>query len=441
MTEREAVCQALLRMERDHGYSNLVLSSVLESCPKELNTGFITMLFYGTLEHLRTIDYYLNLFSKVKTAKMEPSVRQILRMAVQQICWMDRVPDSAACNEAVKLCKKHAFRLSGYVNGVLRTMLRERERLVLPPVTDAASLAVICNVSDSLARLFVEQYGLSRSEKLLSAFSERHRTALCVNTLKETPAAVLARLGERPVAAGLYPELLLLEESGRVTELPGYQEGLFYFQDTAAYLCARLSGAAPGDRVLDLCAAPGGKSFTCGVLMNNQGLIEARDENAARLKLVQEGAQRLGLTLIQTHPGDATHWEPALEKRFDLVLCDVPCSGLGVLGKKPEIRYKDRGDFTELPALQLSILQTGSRYVRPGGVLVYSTCTLNRAENEAVVKAFLQGEDFVPCDLQADLPESLQDAQEAPGMLTLYPDLHHMDGFFICKLKRKEEDS
>ncbi|MBC8536979.1 16S rRNA (cytosine(967)-C(5))-methyltransferase RsmB [Feifania hominis] len=428
---RQTALSAALTMRKTGGYSNLVLSAQLARAGlPPLERGLAAELFYGALERRRTLDYYIARYSGRRVETLDAAVQEILRQGMYQLLYLTRIPPSAACNESVRLAARHAARAKGFVNAVLRAAARGLSAAEPPD-----SLAVRCSVSDSIAGLLCHQYG-EETEAMLMSFFERGGTDLTVNTLRTTPAALASRFAQAGVeavendAGGL-----TIPASGDITKLPGFAEGLFFVQDTASRLTAWIARPAPGQTVFDLCAAPGGKSFLMALAMGDEGRILSFDCHGAKLPLIRDGAARLGLASIETRLGDAAVFDPSLSSAADLVLCDVPCSGLGVMRKKPEIRYKEVDDFKHLPKTQLAILENGARYVRPGGALLYSTCTLNRRENEGVVEAFLSAhDDFRPVDGWELLPRSFVERRDDSPYVRLLPQIHATDGFFFCKM-------
>lgn len=436
MTDREAALLVLHKVEQEKSYSNIALSVQLEEHP-ECNRAFVSQLVYGTLERLYTLDYYLGLVSKVKIQKLDPYVRAIMRCAAYQFFFLDRIPESAACNEATELAKKYAGRHASYVNGVLRQLLREKSEFSLPQPRYSKELSITGSVSQSIAQLLIRQYGIARACDILEAFFTRRDVNLCVNTLKISVEKFLESVKEVTAVEQTAAEAVLsISGAGRIPSLPGFEEGHFYIQDLAAYVCAAALGAQMGEKVLDLCAAPGGKSFTCAVGMKNMGKLDAFDLSYGRVRLIRESAARLGLKVIDAKQGDALVLREQALSKYDRILCDVPCSGLGILGKKPDIRQKEVQEFRALPDLQYRILKNGGAYVKPGGTLLYATCTLNEMENGGVVDRFLKDGGFRLLDAWQALPEGLSQKRDKSYCVTLFPDIHGTDGFFMAKFQK-----
>ena len=390
---RTAAAQALMRMEGAGAYSNLVIDALSAKNGLSPRDGaFAAALFYGTLERMLTIDHILARYSAKPLSALTPAVRASLRMGVCQLLYMDGVDDYAAVSESVNLVKSlGCVRASGFVNGVLRAFLRDGK--AVPPAggSRAGQLAVDYSCPAWLVEEWLASYGEEAALRMLAGSLGKAPVYLRANTLRITPEALCERLvAEGAEAVPAAPPGGCVAVRGRlaVETLSAFAEGLFHVQDRASQLCAEALGALPGERVLDACAAPGGKTFTIAERMENRGEVVARDLHQKRADLVAQGARRLGVSIVTASAGDAGVYDPALGE-FDRVLCDVPCSGFGVIRRKPEIKYKPPGSIQNLPEIQYKILQTSSQYLRSGGRLVYSTCTLLPAENERVVERFL----------------------------------------------------
>lgn len=395
-------------------------------------------LCYGVLQNRSLLDFWISRFSSLPVKKLEPQVLDILRLGLYQIALLDRVPHSAAVNESVKLAKRHANpRAAGLVNAVLRAAAEKAEALPAPPREPLESwLSVRYSHPEWYVREMLLLLGPGQTEELLKKDNEPAPVYVQGNPLKASTEEIAAFLGEEGVSAEAHPWLpgcLKLSGTGNLQRLSAWRDGLFQVQDPASRLAVLAAGAKPGFRVIDGCAAPGGKSFAAAAEMENRGSILSCDIYPAKLSIIEEGAARLGLSILETALLDAAAPNAALRGTADLVLCDVPCSGMGVIRKKPDVRYKDPSVIAALPPLQLSILRNLSAYVKPGGVLLYSTCTLRPEENEAVVRAFLDADPgFAPEAFR--LPGPLGDVHD--GMLTLWPHLHDTDGFYICRMRK-----
>ena len=433
MNTREIALKLLRSYEENDTYVNLSLNNPQISALSPEDRSFVTALLYTAVERRITLDYIISALAKRPVADISPKALSLLRLGLAQLLFMEGVPAYAAVSETVALAKGAGER--GFVNGVLRAAERAKEDLPLPPREKnlARYLSVAYSVPLPLAKYVLTLLGESGAEALLSAFLTQPPLTLAVNTLRISRDAFLERLK----AAGLEAEKTLyspygvrLRTSVPVKELPGFAQGLFFVQDEASQLCALTLAPRAGDRVVDVCAAPGGKTMLLGIGMKNEGTLRAFDLHESKLPLIRESAARLGID-VSVEAQDATAAKEELKGCFTHVMCDAPCSGLGVLWKKPDLRYRAVEDRDGLPALQKRILSESARYVAEGGTLVYSTCTLRTEENEAVVRDFLQTHP----DFRAE-PFAFGDLAAESGMLTLYPHIHDMDGFFIAKLVR-----
>ena len=437
-TARQIAVEALGKVNGSKGYSNIVIDKALEQSGLDLrDAAFATALFYGVLERMLTLDHCIAGFSKTPVEKLTPQVREILRVSLYQILYMDSVPDSAAVNEAVNLTR--VFRkesAGGFVNGVLRAFLRSGKRVPRMAGSRADQLSVQYSCPAWLVQLWLDSYGEENTEGILKTSLGRPPVYIRANTLKTTADALSSRLEEEGAVVRrdeMEENCLRVSGTGDVTALPAFQEGLFHVQDKSSQLCVKALDARPGMRVLDICAAPGGKSFTAAQWMHGEGELLAMDLYRARAALVAEGAQRLGICCIAAKEGDASRYNSKLGL-FDRVLCDAPCSGLGIIRRKPEIKYKNPEELGEIPQLQYNILSNSANYVKKGGILLYSTCTLNPGENEGVVERFLaEHRDFAPCRL----PQSLGSTGHT---VTLFPHQGDTDGFFISTMERVRHD-
>lgn len=437
-TARQIAVEALGKVNGSKGYSNIVIDKALEQSGLDLrDAAFATALFYGVLERMLTLDHCIAGFSKTPVEKLTPQVREILRVSLYQILYMDSVPDSAAVNEAVNLTR--VFRkesAGGFVNGVLRAFLRSGKRVPRMAGSRADQLSIQYSCPVWLVQLWLDSYGEENTEGILKTSLGRPPVYIRVNTLKTTADALSVQLEEEGAVVRrdeMEENCLRVSGTGDVTALPAFQEGLFHVQDKSSQLCVKALDARPGMRVLDICAAPGGKSFTAAQWMHGEGELLAMDLYRARAALVAEGAQRLGICCIAAKEGDASRYNSKLGL-FDRVLCDAPCSGLGIIRRKPEIKYKNPEELGEIPQLQYNILSNSANYVKKGGILLYSTCTLNPGENEGVVERFLaEHRDFAPCRL----PQSLGSSGHT---VTLFPHQGDTDGFFISTMERVRHD-
>lgn len=434
MNVREAALSLLCEYEASGKYVNLSIGShIADSFSKE-ERGQLTSLLYTAVEHKLTYDYCIAVYTEKSADKLSLRTRNILRLGLCQIFHMDKIPSYAAVNETVKLTSNRGER--ALVNAVLRRAEREGS-LPLPAreKNEARFLSVKYSVPlGTVKRLMREARDI---ESLLSSYNTTPPTDLTVNTLRISVDEYLEKLsisGYSASRAPFSPITVRIEGSVNPTLLPGFSEGEFFVEDEASALCASLLSPKAGERVLDCCSAPGGKSFAMAILSGDGAKIVSRDIHESKLSLIRDGAERLGLKSISVSARDAALLPEEQEMgTFDAVLCDVPCSGLGVIAKKPDLRYKDVSAADELPALQLSILHSASEYVRAGGRLVYSTCTINKKENEEVVLRFLSENGSFTLE-----PISLGSLYSDEGMMTLYPHIHKTDGFFFASLRKKK---
>ena len=436
MGARETALNALIACRKNGAWSNGVLKEYIQRDRLDSrDAALATRLCYGVLQNRQKLDFYLQQLLTGRLKDLHPVVRDILHLGLYQIYELDKIPDSAAVNESVSLAKKYNKnpKAASLVNGVLRNAVRSQGKLKEP-----TSYADKYSHPDPLISLLKANLPKGKLEPMLMANNASPETVVQVNTRKITAAQLQLRLEQEHVSArphGWMGDCLVVSGTGSLENLPSFREGLFYVQDPAAklsVLCAKLP--QEDIRVLDCCSAPGGKSFAAAIAMEGRGTITSCDVHAHKTGLIENGAARLGLSNITARQQDATVNVPEWVDAMDAVIADVPCSGLGIIRKKPDIRYKDLDELKGLPALQLAILENQSTYVKKGGVLLYSTCTVLKAENEEVVHAFLsKHEDFYlePLELPEVFPEN------KTGMLTLIPGQYDTDGFFICRLRRK----
>ena len=436
MGARETALNVLIACRKDGAWSNGVLKEYLTwDRLDSRDAALATRMCYGVLQNRLKLDHYLKQLLTGKLRDLHPAVRDILHLGLYQILEMDRIPDSAAVNESVALTKKYCKKqrsAPGLVNAVLRSAVRDRDTLQPPK-----GWQEIYSHPQELIELLMGYVGKSRMEAMLKANNEAPKTVVQVNTLKTTAAALMAQLEQAGVDAQPHEWLencLVLSGTGDLEKLPAFRDGLFYVQDAAAKLSVLCAQIPDNSRVLDCCAAPGGKSFAAAMVMGGTGGIISCDVHDHKAELIRKGALRLGIDNLTAQVRDASRRNEEWVEQMDAVIADVPCSGLGIIRKKPDIRYKNLAEMAALPELQLKILQNQANYVRPGGLLLYSTCTLVRAENEGVVEAFLASRpDYTlePLPLPKAFPENTS------GMLALVPGEYDTDGFFICRLRRK----
>ena len=420
---RKIAYDVLVRCSSAEQYSNIALDTAIKrSDLTPPDRGLLTTLVYGVIERQITLDAIIDGLCDRKSEEISPDVRTLLRLGIYQLAYLDRVPDHAAVNETVNMAPK---RSRGFVNAILRAFIRSGKEIPIPTKeTDAVGyLSIKYSFCPALCRTFIESFGLVRTEELFAAFGEHPDLTLRTNTLRISREELIAKIGEQGIHALPTSESdvgIRVCDRSPVTELYGFGDGLFFVQDEASQLCVKALDAREGMKVLDACACPGSKSFGAAIDMNNKGSVLSCDLHKNKLSLVESGAKRLGITILSTAERDARNTNEEWFGTFDRVLCDVPCSGFGVFAKKPELRYKDPAASAALPDIQLAILKSASQYVKVGGKLVYSTCTLLPCENQENVSRFLsENHDF-----------------ELKEQRTLYPDVDGTDGFFYAVLER-----
>ncbi len=435
--------KALYKIESENAYSNLTLDSFLKNSDLDArNAAFVSSLFYGVLEKKLSLDYIISCFSSMRLKKIELKTLIILRLGVYQMVFMDKIPDSAAVNESVKICKKEKlYQSSGFVNGVLRSIARSEERFPLPDKGNVEEyLSVKYSCPKNIVSLWINDYSKEIAEEILNSLFGRSPVYVRVNTLKVTCDELIEMLKSEGIEAKAapYPENALeLNYVGSISETNCFKKGLFHVQDLSSQICCKVLSPWKNDIVSDVCSAPGGKAFNIAQRLNGTGTVFCSDIHEHKLRLIENGAKRLGIDNIKVYKRDALSIEPL--EMSDRILCDVPCSGLGVIRRKPEIRYKNDLGLDTLPNIQYKILENSAQYLKSGGMLVYSTCTLHRAENGGVVDKFLVAhEEFEPVSVSDFLPESICSVIEEPcGQFTLFPQANNTDGFFISLMRKR----
>lgn len=426
VTVRQAVVRSLTALENKGKYSNLEVSSALSKYSfSEQDRKLYTRLVYGTVEKAVTADYIISLYSKVPAEKTDTETLMCLRLGIYQLLFADKIPDHAAVSATVQAAPK---RSKGFVNALLREFIRNGKVYPLPKGR-IQSLSVKYSFPMELCEFFSEKFGYGQTERILSSMSAPSPVYLRANTLFTTAENLADNelKNSSPICCG-YDMIC-------VDRMPDTFDGkLWFVEDLSSRLATVALGAKKGDTVIDTCAAPGGKSFSAAMDMENSGKVFSFDLHANKVSLIKSGAERLGISVIEASVNDAGKPLCELIGNADCVLCDAPCSGLGVIGKKPDIKYKSVEDFKRLPEVQMRVLKGAAEYVKDGGTLVYSTCTLNPEENEGVVERFLkENSDFIPCDF-----EFYKSLRSNGGMLTVFPYDLDSDGFFIAKLKKTQ---
>ena len=439
----------LTEIMEEGSYCHLVIRSVLQkyNYRDSRDKAFLKRLVEGTVERCIQIDYVLDQFSKVPVTKMKPFIRNLLRSSVYQLLFMDSVPDRAVCNEAVKLAGKRGFRqLSGFVNGVLRNIARKKEQIRFPEEEKdlVKALSVKFSMPAWLVEKFLEEQGEEKTRRMLEAFLKtkpvtvRLKEDLSVSE-KEKLISGMEKAGCKTEQHPYLPYAYCIEGAEGMASLPGFQEGLFQVQDVSSMLVCECAGIQEGDRILDLCAAPGGKSIHAAQKLKGTGLVVSRDISEEKTALIRENQQRMKIQNMEVSEGDARIFCEKDKEAYDVVLADLPCSGLGIMGKKPDIRYHaEKEGLEDLKALQREILKNAASYVKPGGILLYSTCTINRGENEENAVWLTRQFPFRLESLSPYLPQALKE-EGKDGMLQLLPGVHETDGFFIARLKKTGE--
>ncbi len=434
ISARRLAYDILLRCEHDRVYSNIVLDTAIRRHRlSDADRALLTTLVYGVIEKKLTLDYLISHLTDRPLGELDTEPLVLVRMGLYQLRFLDRIPDHAAVSETVELASR---RYRGFVNALLRRYTREGADIALPDrqVAPLDYLSVCYSFPVPLCERFVCIFGLDRTERLLASADQAPALTLRVNTVKTTVQALSDKLTAAgyEVAPALHAPHALRVLGGNPAAMPGFDTGEFFVQDEASQLCVEAVDAEPHMTVLDICACPGSKSFGMAIDMQSTGELLSFDLHENKLSLIDHGAARLGLTNVKTAARDGRDFDPSLEASADRVLCDVPCSGFGVFAKKPEIRYKDLSECAPLPDIQLAILENACRYVKNGGALVYSTCTLLPEENEGNVARFAtRHPEFKRCDF------TVGDLRSTDGMLTLTPESHGTDGFFMAKFTKE----
>ncbi len=422
---------------------------------------FMKRVVDGCLERQIQIDYILDSFSKTKVAKMQPFIRSLLRMGVYQIMFMDSVPDSAACNESVKLAVKHKFSgLKGFVNGVLRNVSRNKDKIEYPDSKLGGGikyLSVLYSMPEWIVMMWLDRYGFNKTEEMLKFFLESRPTTIRLKNDVDAKAFAkeLSEAGAVVSESDILPYALELEKTDNIRFLPGFDEGNFFVQDVSSMLVTEIADPKPGQVVIDVCAAPGGKSLHAAewVSGDDNGTVLSRDVSERKCDLIRENAERMGLPNVEVQMHDARIHDQSLENKADILYMDLPCSGLGIIGRKTDIKYNvTKQSLSDLAKLQWEIIKTAWDYVKPGGILMYSTCTVNQAENEDMINQICSELPFEVVDFTDRLPEALKksvvkegevnmclpiEKQAEKGCIQLLPGEYGTDGFFIAKLRRK----
>lgn len=446
---RMLAVDSLIEIMEENRHSHLVIGEVLDkySYIEKQERAFYQRLTFGTIERMIYLDYVIEQFSSKPVKKMRPVVRYILRTGVYQIIYMDSVPDSAACNEAVKIAKKRGFlSLSGFINAILRKVCANKDKLKLPDMEREPQeyLSVINSTPLWIVQMLYEKYGFETTKKVLEQSLETKNVTIRCNRDRIDTEELIQRLEEQGISVnrGNYvSDALIIKNFDSIYDIYGYEEGYFYVQDESSMLAVLAAGIDTKDTIIDVCAAPGGKSLFAAQFAN-EGKVISRDLTENKTDIIRENAIRLGTSNILIETKDALILDEKYVGKADVVLADLPCSGLGIIGKKPDIKYKVTKEQTiELAGLQKEILRVVASYVKPGGVMIFSTCTINPDENEKNVKWITDNLDFVTESLSGFISEELLESEGENGYVTLLPGIHKCDGFFIARLRRKECDN
>ncbi len=445
LTARDAVVKMLLAVCKDKQFSHVVKGKYLVKIEEKRERALATRMFEGCLERLIELDYIIDSFSKTPVKKMKPAIAAILRMTVYQLRYMDKIPAGAACNEAVKLTKKYGFAgLSGFVNGVARNIARAEEILYPDMKKDSKNyLSVKYSMPATIVEQMCKQYGENVAEMIFAAFlqAESQVSVRCMTHFTNTKE-LKKMLSDADVIVeeGFYSkDALRLSGMDSPERLPGFSEGLFYIQDESSMQAVLAAGLTGNEKVLDLCAAPGGKSMMAADILSarGKGTVEARDLTEAKVALLRENKARCRMDNVTIHRADATVFCSEDEEKYDVVLADVPCSGLGIIGKKPDIKlFMTTEQEEELCVLQKEILKNAVRYVKPGGTLIFSTCTLNKEENMGGYEFLKEKCGMLPESLEPYLSMELYTETTKNGYLQMIPGVHKTDGFFVARFKK-----
>lgn len=442
---RDIALTILYEVNEKGAYSNVAMNKNINKSSDYREQGLIREIVYGVLENRIYIDWVIKRFSKIRFRKLSPRIREILRMGVYQIMFMDRIPDSAACNESVKLSKKYGHRGSiGFVNGLLRNVVRNKKNIQneLNKKQDKEFLSIKYSHPIWLIENWIEEFGTEFTEKLLMANNSRPLLNIRVNSLKISREDLIQKLSNDGISVDkcrYAKDGIVVYNPKGITETDYYKTGLFTIQDESSMLVTEIMNPKKDSVTIDVCSAPGGKSTHMAEYMGDKGKIISRDIHDHKIELIKSNANRLGIHIIKPEVYNALKLDNSLIGIADYCLVDAPCSGLGLIRRKPEIKYnRTEKDIKELLKLQIDILNIAANYVKKGGILIYSTCTINKDENIELVQRFLKQNDFKLCPIDdlIDLDIKLNQEQINMGYLELYPNIHETDGFFIAKMVR-----
>lgn len=440
---RNLAIKALYRIDEDKSYSNIVLDEILNSNRDKLtNTdiGFISELVYGVTTWKLTLDSIIQKYSNIKLKKISSIVKNILRIGAYQIIFLDKIPKSAAVNESVNLCKKYSIKSAGFVNAILRKVEKEDLEELSKIENTVERISKTTSMPEWFVNVLINELGENKAEEICKNSNIKPKMSIRVNNLKTNKENLIKKLEDKDIKfeSGKLDDFIYLNSVKNVTNLKLYSDGLFSMQDEAAALTALVLSPKEEEKILDCCSAPGGKTTYLAELMHNKGTITAWDLYENRLKLVDENAKRLGINIISTEVNDSTKLKEEYIEKFDKVLLDVPCLGLGVIRRKPDIKWqREEKDIQDISKTQIEILKTCSKYVKKGGTLLYSTCSILKEENENIIEKFLEENgEYEIVNPDNDKLKNFRNNIINNKYINLYTNANN-DGFFICLLERK----
>lgn len=445
ITSRELALKILYQIDVNNAYSNLELNKQLNQYDIPQNDkAFVTEIVYGVIKWKLNIDYIIKQFSKLRLKKISPWVLNILRIGIYQMKFLDKVPDFAAVNESVKLAKKYSNEGgTKFINGLLRNYIRNENTIKYPDRSNLVQyLSIIYSHPEWLVEKWIKEFGCEFTESLLKSNNEVPNITIRVNTLKCTKENLIEILNidEVDVLPGHYLDnCLVIKPQKGISSIQAFKDGLFQIQDESSIITSEVLNPRSGSTVIDVCAAPGGKSTHIAQLMGNIGKVICRDIHEHKIKLINDSANRLGIDIIKSETFDATELDSTLIENADYVLVDAPCSGLGIIRRKPDIKWnREIEDTRELIKIQKKIIEVSSKYVKIGGYLVYSTCTIENEENIDVIIEFLKNNsNFELVDISDIISKNLTCDTIKDGYIQIYPNIHKIDGFFVAKMVKK----
>lgn len=440
---REQVVTILTSMEKDESYIQLILKEELEKV-EERDRALANEIVYGTTKYRLKLDYIIDQFSKTPVKKMKPFIRHLMRMSVYQLIFLDKIPDSAVINEAVKLIHKRKMsNLSGFVNGVLRNIARGKEAIIYPNRKENLKkhLSVMYSVPEWIVEKWLKAYGEEGTEKILIALNERAKVCIRHNDYLVDESIMLTHLEEEGIKVlekGIVKEAYLIQSSGNIGKSPSFNRGEWTVQDESAMLVGHVVAPESGESILDMCSAPGGKTTHLATLMSYEGEVIATDVHEHKIEIIRKNAERLEIDCIEAVLQDGTVRRADWHEKFDRILLDAPCSGLGIIKRKPDIRYsKTEEDVKEIVALQKQLMENAVYYLKPGGILVYSTCTLNPDENEGMVRFATEELGVTKSPIERYIPACLKSSIKDNAYIEILPYVANSDGFFIARFEKR----